>query len=166
MAQQKTFIGLKVSVHREQPKYSLDSLPIRTFKKLRKRRVSLKIPNFRTLQLQLQLVRNQGDELRIRGFALGVGYGVAEEPLQGVQIPSIPGHFNGVADGPLHPAGGGGEGFGHLGIQYLGDGVRVPDGPRRGYQEQPKNKGVLQTVYRFICWSMHRRFIGLVALLY
>ena len=28
-----------------------------------------------------------------------------------------------MADGPLHPAGGGLEGLGHLGVQYLGDGV-------------------------------------------
>ena len=70
MAQQKTFIGLKVSVHREQPKYSLASLPIHTFKKLRKLRVSLKIPNFRTLQLKLQFVRNQGDEFGIGWLAV------------------------------------------------------------------------------------------------
>ena len=36
------------------------------------------------LELELQLVSDQGDELRVRGLALGVGYGVPEEPLQGV----------------------------------------------------------------------------------
>ena len=74
-------------------------------------------------ELELQLVRNQGDELGIGGLALGVGYRIAEEALEGVQIPSVPGDFNGMADGPLHPAGGGAEGLGHLGIQHLGDGV-------------------------------------------
>ena len=71
----------------------------------------------------MQLVRNQGDELRIGGLSLGVGYRVAKEPLQGIQIASVPCHLDGVADGPLHPAGGGLEGFGHLGVQDLGDGV-------------------------------------------
>jgi hypothetical protein len=46
LAQQKTFIGSKVSVRGKQPKYSLVSLPISIFKKLRKRRVSLEIRNF------------------------------------------------------------------------------------------------------------------------
>ena len=68
------------------------------------------------LELQLELVRNQGDELRIGGFALGVGHGVAEEALEGVEIPSVPGYLDGVADGPLHPAGGGAEGLGYLGV--------------------------------------------------
>ena len=38
-----------------------------------------------------------------------------------------------MADGPLYSAGGGLEGLGYLGVQDLGDGVRVPDGPRRGF---------------------------------
>ena len=77
----------------------------------------------------MQLVRNEGDELRIGGLAFGVGYGIAEEPLQCIQIPSVPSHLDGMADGPLHPAGGGLEGLGHLGVEYLGDGVGVPYGP-------------------------------------
>ena len=76
----------------------------------------------------MQLVRNQGDEFRIGGLAFGVGYGVAEEPLQGVQVPSVPGYLDGVADGPLHPAGGGLEGFGDLGVEDLRDGVGSPAG--------------------------------------
>ena len=39
-----------------------------------------------TLELQLQLVGDQGDEFGIGGLALGVGYGVAEEALEGVEI--------------------------------------------------------------------------------
>lgn len=70
MAQQKTFIGSKVSAHREQPKHSLASLPIRTFKKLRKLGVSLEIPDFRRLQLKLQFVCDKGDEFRIDRFLL------------------------------------------------------------------------------------------------
>lgn len=74
-------------------------------------------------ELQLQLVRNQGDELRIGGLALGVGYRIAEEALEGVQIAPIPGDFNGVADGPLHSGRRGLEGLGHLGIQDFCNGV-------------------------------------------
>ena len=100
-------------------------------------------------ELQLQLVRNQGDELRICGLALGVGHGVAEKALQGIQIAPVPGDFDGVANGPLHPAGGGLEGFGHLGVEDLGDGVRVPDGPRRDYQEPSKRERDRQRLIAF-----------------
>ena len=41
----------------------------------------------RALELELQLVCDEGDELGVRGLALGVGHGVPEKPLQGVQIP-------------------------------------------------------------------------------
>jgi hypothetical protein len=70
-----------------------------------------------------------------------------------------------VADGPLYPGRRGLEGLCHLGIEDFRDGIRVPDGPRRGYQEPPQNKGFFGVVYCFLCWSMHRCFIGLVALL-
>ena len=100
--------------------------------------LQLEIAHLGALKLKLELVRNEGDELRIGGLALGVAHGVAEEPLQGIQIPSVPSHFNGVADGPLYSGRRGLEGLCHLGIQHLGDGVRAPDGPRRGYQEPSK----------------------------
>ena len=89
--------------------------------------------NLAGLQLQLELVRDEGDELRIGGLAFRIGNRVSEEPLEGVQVAPVPGYLDGVADGPLHTAGGGLEGFRHLGVQDLGDGIRVPDGPRRGY---------------------------------
>ena len=75
------------------------------------------------LELQLQPVRNEGDKLAVGGLSLGIADGVAEEALQGVQVAPVPGHFNGVTDGPLYPAGGGLEGFGYLGIEDLGNGV-------------------------------------------
>ena len=62
-------------------------------------------------QLELQAVGNQGDELTVGGLPLGIADGVAEEALQGVQVTPVPGHFDGVADGPLYPAGSGLEGF-------------------------------------------------------
>ena len=74
-------------------------------------------------QLELQAVGNQGDELTIGGLSLGIADGVAEEALQGVQVSPVPGHFDGVADGPLYPAGSGLEGFGYLGVEDLGNGV-------------------------------------------
>ena len=83
--------------------------------------------------MKLQFVSNKGDEFRIRGFSLGIADRIPKEPLQGIQIPSVPGDFDGVADGSFHPAGGGLEGFRHLGVQDLGDGIRVPDGPRMGF---------------------------------
>ena len=97
----------------------------------------------------MQLVRNQGDELRIGGLALGVGYCIAKEFLQGVQVAPIPGDFNGVADGPFHSAGRGAEVLSHLGVEHLGDGVRVPDGPRRGFQGLPKSECDRQRLIAF-----------------
>ena len=41
------------------------------------------IPHLGALQLQLQLVRNEGDELRIGGLSFCIGHGIAEEPLEG-----------------------------------------------------------------------------------
>ena len=54
-----------------------------------------------SLELELEAVCDEGDELRIRGLALGVTYGVAEDPLEGIQVPTVPGHLDGVADGAL-----------------------------------------------------------------
>ena len=123
------------------------------------------ICHFRRLQLKLQFVCNKRNKFRIRGFSLGIADGIAEKSLQSIQIASVPGDFDGVADGSFHSAGGGLEGLRHLRVQHLGDGIRVPDGPRRGYQEPPQNKGFFGVVYCFLCWAMHRCFIGLVALL-
>ena len=39
-----------------------------------------------SLELELEAVGDEGDELRVGGLALGVGYGVAEDPLEGVEI--------------------------------------------------------------------------------
>ena len=99
------------------------------FKKFKTAVISLELGHVLSLELKLELVRNQGDELRICRFSLGIADGIAEEPLQGIQIPSVPGYFDGMPDSPLHTAGCGLECLGHLGVQYLGDGVGVPYGP-------------------------------------
>ena len=44
------------------------------------------------------MIRDHGDELRIRGLALDVRYGVAEEALQHLDIASVPRDLYGVAD--------------------------------------------------------------------
>ena len=85
--------------------------------------------------MQLQLVSDKGDEFGICGLTLCIGNGVPEEALEGVQITSVPGYFDGVANGTLYTGWGGLEGFCHLRIQHLGDGVRVPDGPLRVFQK-------------------------------
>ena len=91
--------------------------------------INSEIRNFAGLQLKLQFVSDKGDEFRIRGFALGVADGIAEETLEGIQVAPVPGHFDGVADGSLHSGRCSLDGFGHLGVQYLGDGIGVPYGP-------------------------------------
>ena len=46
----------------------------------------------------------------------------AENIVKDVDIPTTPGHFNSVADGPFHPRSGGIIVFGHRRIKFLGDG--------------------------------------------
>ena len=79
-------------------------------------------------ELKLQFIRNQGDEFRIGGLALGIADGIAEEPLQGIQISPIPRNLNGMANGSFHSGRCGLECFRHLGVQYFGDGISLPGG--------------------------------------
>ena len=44
------------------------------------------------------MIRDHGDKLRIRGLALDVRHSVAEEPLQNLDIASVPRDLYGVAD--------------------------------------------------------------------
>ena len=92
----------------------------------------LEIRHFGRLQLKLQFVSDQGDKLRVRGFSLGITDRIPEEPLQSVQIPSVPGNLDGVADCSFHPAGCGLEGLRHLRVQNLGDGVSLACGQQEG----------------------------------
>ena len=54
-------------------------------------------------ELQLKSICDQGNKLTIRGLSLGVAHRVAKEALQGVQVSPVPGHLDGVADGPFYP---------------------------------------------------------------
>ena len=94
-------------------------------------------------ELQLQLVRNQGDELRIRGLSFGVADGVAEEPLQGVQVAPIPGDLDGMTDGTFHAGWRGTEGLGYLGVEHLGDGINGLVSPLEGLPEVGNLEGFL-----------------------
>ena len=81
-----------------------------------------------TAHLQLELVRNQGDELRIGRLALGIGNRVPKESLQGIQIATIPCNLNGVTDRSFHSRRRGLECFRHLRVQYLRNGISLPGG--------------------------------------
>ena len=80
----------------------------------------------------MEFVRNQGDKFGIGGFSLGIADGIAEKSLECVQIASVPGYFDSMADGTLHPAGGGLECLCHLGIEDFRDGISLPDGKQVG----------------------------------
>ena len=93
--------------------------------------------------MQLQPVSDQGDKLAVGRLPLGIAHGIAEEALQGVQVAPVPGYLDGVANSPLYPAWGGLEGFGHLGVEDLGDGVRGLSAHAGGFQERRKRKGFI-----------------------
>ena len=57
--------------------------------------------------IQPHLVRNHCNELAVRGFASQVMNRIPEIAVQGIHITPVPCHLDGVADGALHPAGGG-----------------------------------------------------------
>ena len=101
------------------------------------------IGNLGRLQLKLQFVCDKRNKLRIRGFSLGVADGIAKKSLQGIQVASVPCHFDGMADGTLHSGRGSLECLGDLRVQYLGDGIGVPYGPPGGASGQGCLAGVL-----------------------
>ena len=105
------------------------------------------------LELKLQAVGDQGYELTIRGLPLGIAHRVAKEPLEGIQIAPIPCHLDGVANRPLHPAGGRPEGFRYLGIQHLRDGVA---GLRPAVEASRRKR-----IYCFVCCPVDLSSIGL-----
>ena len=81
----------------------------------------LKIGSGTVFELELELVCNQCNKLRIGGLALGITDRIPKESLQRIQIASVPSYFNGVADGSFDSAGRGLKGLCHLRIQNLGD---------------------------------------------
>ena len=73
----------------------------------------------------MELICDKCDKFGICGFSLCIADCIVEKSLQSIQIPSVPGDFDGVPDSSLDSAWGGLECFRHLGVQYLGDGVGV-----------------------------------------
>ena len=108
-----------------------------------RKRATLILRRFRALELQLELVRDQGNKFRVGGLALGVGYRIAKEFLQGVQVTPVPGNFDGVTDGTLYSAGRGAEVLGHLGVEHLGDGINGLVSPLEGLPEVGNLEGIL-----------------------
>ena len=51
--------------------------------------------------------------------------GVAEVAVEGVHVSPVPCHLDGVADGALHPAGGGAVFLGDFRVQTLGHSVDI-----------------------------------------
>ena len=75
--------------------------------------------------IQPHLVSDHRDELAVGGFSAQVMDGVAEVAVEGVHITPVPCHLDGVADGALHPAGGGAVFLGDFRVEALGHGVDV-----------------------------------------
>ena len=89
--------------------------------------------------IQPHLIGYHRDELRVGGLAAQVVDGIAEVAIEGIHISPVPCHLDGVADGPLHPAGGGAVFLGDLRVQALGhrvDIVRLVHGEQNGIPQE------------------------------
>ena len=75
--------------------------------------------------IQPHLIGDHRNELAVGGLAAQVVDGVAEVAVQGVHIAPVPRHLNGMADGALHPAGGGAVALGDFRVQALGHRVDI-----------------------------------------
>ena len=75
--------------------------------------------------IQPHLVSYHRDELRVGRLTPQVMDGIAEVAVEGVHVSPVPCHLDGVADGALHPAGGGAVFLGDFRVQTLGHGVDV-----------------------------------------
>ena len=75
--------------------------------------------------IQPHLVGDHRNELRVGRLAAQVMDGITKVAVEGVHITPVPCHLDGVADGALHPAGGGAVFLGDFRVQTLGHGVDV-----------------------------------------
>lgn len=75
--------------------------------------------------IQPHLIGYHRDELAVGGFSAQVMDGVAEVAVEGVHITPVPCNLDGVADGALHPAGGGTVFLGDFRVETLGHSVDI-----------------------------------------
>ena len=75
--------------------------------------------------IQSHLIGYHCNELTVGGFAPQVMDGIAEVAVEGVHIAPVPRYLNGVADGTLHPAGGGAVFLGNFRVEALGHSVDI-----------------------------------------
>ena len=75
--------------------------------------------------IQPHFISYHRNELAIGGFSAQVMDGIAEVAIEGIHISPVPRNLDGVADGPLHAAGGGTVFLGDFRVQALGHSVDV-----------------------------------------
>ena len=71
--------------------------------------------------LQGQFIGDQGDELPIGWFFIGLGYITSKCLIQRFDAAAAPGYLDGMTDGALHFAGAGAKATGNGRIELLGD---------------------------------------------
>ena len=89
--------------------------------------------------IQPHLISYHRNKLAVRRFSPQVVDGIAEVAVEGVHVSPIPCHLDGVADGSLHPAGGGTVFLGDFRVQALGhsvDIVRLVHGEQDGIPQE------------------------------
>ncbi len=75
--------------------------------------------------IQPHLISYHRDEFAVGGLSAQVMDGIAKVAVQRVHISPVPCHLDGVADGALHPAGGGAVFLGDFRVQAFCHGVDV-----------------------------------------
>ena len=75
--------------------------------------------------IQPHLIGYHRDKLAVGGLAPQVMDGIAEIAVEGIHVSPVPCNLDGVADGALHPAGGGAVFLGDFRVQALGHSVDV-----------------------------------------
>ena len=89
--------------------------------------------------IQPHLIRDHCNELRVGGLSAQVVDGITEVAVQGIHIAAVPRHLDGMADGALHPAGGGAVFLGDLRVQALChcvDVLRLVHGEKDGVPQE------------------------------
>ena len=75
--------------------------------------------------IQPHLVSYHRDELTVCGFSPQIVDGVTEVAVEGIHVSPVPCNLDGMADGTLHPAGGGAVFLGDFRVEALGHGVDI-----------------------------------------